>query len=102
MRVVWATRTRDDFLRIYNFLRPLNPDAATRAARTVRQKGAYLADDPEIGTLVEDETGRRQLYIPFGKNGYVLHYILDHEADRVVILRVWHSREDRGGIEVGA
>lgn len=41
-----------------------------------------------------DETGRRELVVPFGVRSYVLRYIIDNDGN-VVILRVWHSREDR-------
>lgn len=48
---------------------------------------------PEIGKPMNDGTGRRECYLPFGAGAYVLRYQLDGEA--IVIIRVWHSREHR-------
>ncbi len=42
---------------------------------------------------MNDGTGRRELFIPFGPGAYVLRYIFDQ--DIVVIIRAWHSRENR-------
>ncbi|GMR22257.1 MAG: hypothetical protein BMS9Abin37_0593 [Acidobacteriota bacterium] len=40
-----------------------------------------------------DDTGRRELIIPFGAGAYILRYRIHRDA--VVIIRVWHSREAR-------
>ncbi len=40
-----------------------------------------------------DSTQRRELFIPFGSGFYVLRYFLT--SDTVIIVRVWHGREDR-------
>gem|GEM_PF-973375 len=48
---------------------------------------------PEMGRPMNDDTGRRELFMPFGAGAYVLRYRLDTEA--VVIIRIWHSREHR-------
>lgn len=95
MRIFWAEETKDDFRRFDEFLSPINPDAARRAAQTIREKTKVLAIYPEIGTSLDDGTGRREFYIQFGKGGYVLSYTPDYDADMVRILRIWHSREDR-------
>jgi len=42
---------------------------------------------------MEDDTGRRELFIPFGASAYVLRYRI-HD-DTLVVIRVWHSREER-------
>lgn len=44
---------------------------------------------------MDDGTGRRELILPFGAGAYVLRYKIDGED--VVIIRAWHSREDRDG-----
>jgi plasmid stabilization system protein ParE len=43
---------------------------------------------------MQDETGRRELFIPFGASAYVLRY-MQEDKDTVVVVRVWHSREIR-------
>ncbi|OWV80272.1 hypothetical protein ATY77_26000 [Rhizobium sp. R634] len=37
----------------------------------------------------------RQLFVPFGKSAYVLRYRIHEEADTLVVVRVWHGREQR-------
>ena len=59
MHVVWDKRTKDDFRRIGDFLKPFNPAAAVRAAKTIRKKAAALSEFPEIGSSADDETGRQ-------------------------------------------
>lgn len=43
---------------------------------------------------MSDDTGRRELFLAFGTGAYVLRYKMD-VAGTVVIIRVWHSRENR-------
>ncbi len=47
---------------------------------------------PLIGKPIE---GRQdyELITPFGQNGYILRYQIIEQ--NIVILKVWHSREDR-------
>jgi hypothetical protein len=42
---------------------------------------------------MDDDTGRRELFVPFGVGAYVLRYRLTGE--NLVVIRVWHSRESR-------
>ena len=41
-----------------------------------------------------DDTDRRELLVLFGAGAYVLRYRVHRDA--VVIIRVWHSREELG------
>jgi len=43
---------------------------------------------------MEDETGRREWIISFGAGAFVLRYMRE-KTDKIVILRVWHSKENR-------
>ena len=95
MQIFWAEETRDDFRRFHDFLDPENSAAAIRAAKTIREKTNILVDYPELGTALDDGTQRWELKIAFGKGNYVLRYIPDFEAERIEILRIWHSREER-------
>ncbi len=95
MRIVWAEETKADFRRLHEFLYKKNPNAAIKAAQTIRKQSAILSDNPEAGTSLGDEMARRELYIRFGKNGYILRYIPNYDLNVIQILRVWHTREDR-------
>lgn len=46
-----------------------------------------------MGRAMDDDTGRRELYLPSGTGAYMLRYRFDGE--NVIIIRVWHSREHR-------
>jgi plasmid stabilization system protein ParE len=91
--VVWLPEALVDVDRLHGFLRDQNPDAARRAARIILGGSKQLAALPEIGKPMSDGTGRRELFLPFGSGSYVLRYML--HQNQVVIIRVWHSREDR-------
>jgi plasmid stabilization system protein ParE len=40
-------------------------------------------------------TGVRELIVPFGRSAYVLRYAHSVDADEVIVLRIWHGREQR-------
>ena len=37
----------------------------------------------------------RELVVPFGQSSYVLRYAYLANRDEIVILRIWHGREQR-------
>lgn len=91
--IVWLPEALADVARLRAFLEDKNPSAAARAAQTLRDGAKLLRGFPELGRPMNDDTGRRELFLAFGSGAYVLRYMLD--GDAVVILRVWHSRENR-------
>jgi plasmid stabilization system protein ParE len=93
MRLVWLAETRDDIQRLYDFLIDKDPRAAERAVRAIQLGAKRLKELPRIGHRMDDDTGRRELFIPFGAGAYVLRYRIDR--DTVIVIRVWHSREAR-------
>lgn len=93
MKLRWLPAAFQDIERLYEFLVEKDPNAAARAMEIILDGAEGLEDMPEIGKPMNDDTGRRELYIPFGTGAYVLRYKLDGET--VVIIRVWHSREHR-------
>lgn len=93
MRLRWLPETWEDIERLFQFLVDNNPVAAGRAVDLITSGAASLLDAPEIGAPMDDDSLRRELYLRFGTGAYVLRYRLD--GDCVVIIRVWHSREQR-------
>ena len=93
MKVRWLPEAWQDTQRLYDFLLDQDPSAAGRAVDALLGGADRLAEMPEIGKPMGDDTGRRELYLPFGVGAYVLRYKIDRE--NVVIIRVWHSREHR-------
>ncbi|MFH1467109.1 MAG: type II toxin-antitoxin system RelE/ParE family toxin [Pseudomonadota bacterium] len=73
-------------------LAPARLAAARRAATAILEGAALLGEHPEAGRRLDD--ARREWFVPFAAGAYVLRSRLDPEGDPVVI-RVWHSREDR-------
>jgi plasmid stabilization system protein ParE len=88
----WSETARADVVRLRQFIEPKNPTAARRAAEALKKGAALLLDHPGLGRR---PAGRqdRELDIPFGRRGYVMRYRLD--GDDIVILKIWHSREER-------
>jgi plasmid stabilization system protein ParE len=95
--VVWLPEALEDMGRLRLFLEDKSPSAAARMAKTVLDGVTLLRDFSERGKPLNDGTSRRELYIAFGSGAYVLRYRIDGEL--VVIIRVWHSREDRSAID---
>lgn len=88
----WLPEALADLQRLHAWLQPKSPSAARRAALTILEAAARLEDHPELGKPMDD--GRREWFAPFGAGAYVIRYRIDREGSPVVI-RVWHSREDR-------
>lgn len=91
--VVWSRPALADLDRQYQFLKAQSPAAATRAVQAIIQAGKSLSQSPQRGTPIASVPGLRKLKVRFGKFGYLLHYtVLEGE---VLILRVYHGRQDR-------
>ncbi len=93
MRLVWLPAAQDDVRRLYDFLIEKDPRAAERAARAVRLGADRLDRNPRAGRRMDDDTERRELFVPFGIGAYVIRYRI-HD-DTLIVIRVWHSREQR-------
>lgn len=92
--VIWLPEALEDIERLHAFLQEKSPTAAARAAQTILDGARLLESAPEAGQPMDDETKRRELFLSFGAGAYVLRYQRD-DAGKVVIMRVWHSRENR-------
>jgi plasmid stabilization system protein ParE len=93
-QIKWLPEALADVERLHAFLHEINPDAAARAASAILDGAGFLKSMPDIGRPMDDDTGRREWFIPFGAGAFVLRYMWD-KNDTVVIIRVWHSKENR-------
>ena len=84
---------RSDLIRISDFLGGSAPPAALRAARVLDSALTSLGRFPE--RTPRSQEGGRDLLVPFGQAGYVIRYRIEGAA--VVIVRIFHTREDRSG-----
>ena len=92
--VKWLPEALSDFERLHEFVHSHSPDAAARAARTLLDGAQLLRTSLALGRLLPDDSERRELFLPFGAGAYVLRYRL-HQPATIVIIRIWHSRENR-------
>jgi plasmid stabilization system protein ParE len=88
----WPPAAVADLQRLRAFIEPLSADAARRAALSLKHAATTVLRHPGIGKRLEGRQDR-EFFVPFGQRGYIMCYRLD--GDDVVILRVWHSLEDR-------
>jgi plasmid stabilization system protein ParE len=82
-----------DLDRLRAFLIEKNPGAAQRAAGLVEAIQS-LHTFPDRGRPTR-MNGVRELIVPFGSSANVLRYVHYADANEIVVLRIWHGREQR-------
>lgn len=87
-----SRRAYGDFLRLQQWLEGKDPTAAERAASAILAAIKRLESFPFMAPELPG-THFRELSIRFGRRGYIARYAVDE--DRVLITRIWHSREQR-------
>ena len=94
MKLIVSSEAAADLDRLRAFLADKNPDAAQRAATSLIQAIQSLDMFPDRGrpTGIDDV---RELIVPFGNSAYVLRYVHLADTDEIVVLRIWHGREQR-------
>jgi len=90
--IVWLPSAASDVERLREFIKNKNPSAAPRAASRIKEAVSILIENKEAGKPVEEALPFRDLYIPFGSGSYILRYRA--EANRIVIVRIRHSKEE--------
>ena len=91
MRVRWTVEARSDLVRLYDFLAPVNPAAAARVVQSLRSAPRPLRDHPRIGRRLDRYRPREVRRMVIGD--YELRYEVLRDA--VIVLNIWHTREDR-------
>ena len=92
MKIQWTSRASSDLARLHEHPRPVAPKAATRVVQQLSRAPDRLLDVPRIGEKLEAYEPREVRRIIIGD--YELRYEIADAA--IVILRLWHSRENRG------
>ena len=93
VKLIWEYGAVEDLEKLRAFIEPHNKKAAFHAAKRILQAANLLLENPYLGRPLEDIPEFHELVIPFGQRGYVMRYRV--EKNNIVILRVWHSRENR-------
>jgi plasmid stabilization system protein ParE len=90
-RVELRPAARRDLIRFERSLQRRSPRAALRMFDLVTGRILSLGAQPFKG--VEAAHGLRELYIRFGKSGFVVRYKVTPDA--IQVTRIWHSLENR-------
>jgi plasmid stabilization system protein ParE len=93
VRVEWSADALADLDRFATFLRENHPALSTVIAREIVAKARMLSEHPYLGSPLADRPEYRQLVMQVLRASYVFQYRVGGE--RVVMLRVFHSRENR-------
>jgi toxin ParE1/3/4 len=93
IRIEWSERALADLDRFAAFLAELYPRLAPIVAEAIIRKAEVLAEFPELGRPDPERAEYRQVMLRVLNASYVFQYRYDGE--RLVMLRVFHGREDR-------
>lgn len=91
MKVQWTGKALSDLARLHDFLAPVNRKAAARSVQALTAAPARLVDQPRLGEKLEEFAPREVRRILVGS--YEMRYEITDET--IVVLRLWHTREDR-------
>lgn len=91
MDLRWTSKALSDLARLYEFLSPVNKQAAAYTVRQLTAAPTRLLEQPRIGEKLDEFDPREIRRIIIG------HYEMRYEIrpSTLYILRIWHTREDR-------
>jgi addiction module RelE/StbE family toxin len=93
MRLEWSAAALTDLDRFAAFLHDRHPRLAKIIAAEIKHKAHILSDHPLIGRPIAGRSEYRELVLEVANAKYVFRYVFD--GKRLVMLRVFHSREQR-------
>ncbi len=91
MELKWTGKALSDLARLYDFLAPVNSQAAARIVQTLAAAPARIIENPRIGEKLDEFSPREVRRI------LVKHYEIRYEIQesKIYVLRIWHTRENR-------
>ena len=95
MKLAFSREARGDLVRLRAFIAKHNPAAAERLGRRLIQGIGRLVRHPRLGrrvTVAPDQMAPEEIR-DWVVGDYVVRYLIADE--RIVVLRVWHGREQR-------
>ena len=93
MKLEWSVAALADLDRFAEFLHDRHPDMAARIASEILERAGIIAEHPQLGRPIAGRDDYRELVLRVLNAAYVFRYA--HDGKRVVMLRVFHSREQR-------
>ena len=91
MELKWTSQALSDLARLYEFLSPVNQQAATRTVQALTAAPTTLLNNPRIGEQLFEFESREVRRIIIGQ--YEMRYEIQESS--IYVLRLWHTREDR-------
>lgn len=91
MKLKWTNKALSDLARLYEFLAPVNRQAAARVVQSLTTAPDRLLEQPHIGEKLEEFEPREVRRILVGR--YEMRYEIQETT--IYVLRLWHTREDR-------
>jgi len=94
-QIKWLSEAVTDLHRLHSFLKEHDQKVADNAAGRILDGINLLKATPRLGRpMSNDDVERRELFMSFGAGSYVIRYRFENN-DNVVIIRIWHSKENR-------
>jgi len=94
-QIKWLPEAVADLHRLHSFLEEHDQNAADNAAGRILEGVRLIKATPRLGRpMPDDDVDRHELFISFGPGSYVIRYRFENK-DTVVIIRIWHSKENR-------
>lgn len=91
MELKWTSKALSDLVRLYEFLAPVNKQAAVRAVQALTEAPTVLLTDPRLGERLFDFEPREVRRLLVGD--YEMRYEIQEST--LYMLRLWHTREGR-------
>ncbi len=92
-RILWTSPARFDLRRLRVWTERHSPGKVQAQAQRIRKAVESLSGMPRLGRAIAVPDGGeeelRELILP----PYVIRYLV--EPERILIIRLWHGREDR-------
>ncbi|MFT7388926.1 MAG: toxin ParE1/3/4 [Candidatus Endobugula sp.] len=89
MKITYTKRAGRDFVRLREFIRQKNSQAAQKASRQLKANIQALVSHPKMGASINELEAFRELVA----RDYIVRYRV--LSDEIVILNIWHGKEDR-------
>jgi plasmid stabilization system protein ParE len=93
MTLEWSVAALADLDRFAEFLHDRHPYMAQIIAAEILNRTRIISEHPQLGRPVEGRADYRELALSVLNTTYVFRY--GYNGDRLVMLRVFHGREQR-------
>lgn len=91
MELKWTSKALSDLVRLYEFLAPVDNQAAAHTVKALSAAPRDLLAHPRIGEKLEEFEPREVCRILVGR--YEMRYEI--QTSIIYVLRLWHTREER-------